>query len=142
MNNLNLPNPKMMDVAVPANMRVGLRRQEIARRGWAVSAARSAALGGAPDVTLVDLRERTEREKHGIIAGSLHAPIPTLRPMSGPAACCTSSPRHRQAHHLLLRLRRALGHGRAGRAGCWARLSRSHQGGIDAWKKAGGPLVR
>ncbi len=25
MNNLNLPNPKMMDVAVPANMRVGLR---------------------------------------------------------------------------------------------------------------------
>ncbi len=25
MNNLNLPNPKMMDVAVPANMRVGPR---------------------------------------------------------------------------------------------------------------------
>ena len=33
MNNLNLPNPKMMDVAVPANMRVGLAQDEIARRG-------------------------------------------------------------------------------------------------------------
>ena len=38
MNNLNLPNPKMMDVAVPANMRQGLAQQEIARRGWAVTA--------------------------------------------------------------------------------------------------------
>ena len=31
-----------------------------------------------PDVTLVDLRERTEREKHGVIPGSLHAPYPEL----------------------------------------------------------------
>ena len=31
MNNLNLSNPKMMDVAVPANMRQGLAQQEIAR---------------------------------------------------------------------------------------------------------------
>ena len=38
MNKLNLPNPKMMDVAVPANMRVGLAQEDIARRGWAVSA--------------------------------------------------------------------------------------------------------
>jgi len=35
MNGLNLPNPKMMDVAVPANLRVGLAQEEIARRGWA-----------------------------------------------------------------------------------------------------------
>src|ERR1700742_2883216 len=38
MNNLNLPNPKMMDVAIPANMRVGLAQEEIARGGWAGSA--------------------------------------------------------------------------------------------------------
>src|SRR6059058_6711097 len=37
MNNLKLPNPKMMDVAVPANMRVGLHQDEVARRGWALS---------------------------------------------------------------------------------------------------------
>ena len=31
MNGLNLSNPKMMDVAVPANMRQGLQQEEIAR---------------------------------------------------------------------------------------------------------------
>src|ERR1022692_1627547 len=36
MNNLQLPNPKTMDVAVPTNMHVGLRQQDIARRGWAL----------------------------------------------------------------------------------------------------------
>src|SRR5215475_4202603 len=70
MNKLNLPNPKMMDVAVPANMKVGLVQEEIARRGWAVSAVEALALNGRPDVALVDLREKSEREKHGVIAGS------------------------------------------------------------------------
>ncbi len=78
MNNLNLPNPKMMDVAVPANMRVGFAQEAIAQRGWAVSAATAMSLVGQPDVALVDLREKTEREKHGVIPGSLHAPYPDL----------------------------------------------------------------
>src|SRR5204863_3556202 len=50
MNSLNLPNPKMMDVAVPANMRVGLAQTEIARRGWALSADQAKALLGRADV--------------------------------------------------------------------------------------------
>src|SRR5258708_27413733 len=37
MRNLKLANPKMMDVAVPANMKVGLQQQDIARRGWALT---------------------------------------------------------------------------------------------------------
>src|ERR671928_414128 len=37
MNNLKLPNPKMMDVAVPANMHIGLAQDEVARQGWAVT---------------------------------------------------------------------------------------------------------
>jgi len=49
MNSLNLPNPKMMDVAVPANMRVGLVQDEITRRGWAVTAAEALSLNGRPD---------------------------------------------------------------------------------------------
>src|SRR5512144_3104682 len=32
MNNLNLPNPNMMDVAVPANMRIGMAQQIVADR--------------------------------------------------------------------------------------------------------------
>ena len=79
MNNLKLPNPKMMDVAVPANMHVGLHQDEIASRGWAVSAAEALLLRGRPDVVIVDLRERSEREKHGSIVGSLHAPYPDLQ---------------------------------------------------------------
>ena len=38
MGKLSLANPKMMDVAVPANMHVGLHQDEIARKGWSVSA--------------------------------------------------------------------------------------------------------
>lgn len=34
MASLRLPDPKMMDVAVPANMRQGLHQEEVARRGW------------------------------------------------------------------------------------------------------------
>jgi sulfur dioxygenase len=78
MNGLNLPNPKMMDVAVPANMRVGFAQEAIAQRGWAVTAADAVKLVGRPDVVLVDLREKSEREKHGVIPGSLHAPYPDL----------------------------------------------------------------
>src|SRR5436189_2666149 len=79
MNNLKLPNPKMMDVAVPANMKVGLAQDEIARRGWAGSADHALALLGKPDIALIDLRERSERERHGTILGSLHVPYPTLQ---------------------------------------------------------------
>src|ERR1700744_710274 len=78
MNSLNLPNPKMMDVAVPANMRVGLHQDEVARRGWALSAADAVALEANFDIAIVDLREDSEREKHGVIPGSLHAPYSTL----------------------------------------------------------------
>src|SRR6266511_4341106 len=69
MNSLNLPNPKMMDVAVPSNMRVGLAQEELARRGWTVLPADAIDLAAQPDVALIDLREKSEREKHGVIAG-------------------------------------------------------------------------
>src|SRR5579871_2540087 len=55
MSNLKLPNPKMMDVAVPANIKVGLAQEEIARRGWAYSAQEALALVGAPNIALIDL---------------------------------------------------------------------------------------
>ncbi|WP_431302496.1 MBL fold metallo-hydrolase [Sediminicoccus sp. BL-A-41-H5] len=75
---LNLPNPKMMDVAVPANLRQGLHQEEVARRGWAVTAEQARALVGQPGAVLIDLREKSERERHGCIPGALHAPYPDL----------------------------------------------------------------
>src|SRR5438046_16346 len=74
MNSLNLPNPKLMDVAVPANMRVGFAQEAIAQRGWAVTAEQAQNLVGRADVALVDLREKSERERHGVSQASLHAP--------------------------------------------------------------------
>ena len=79
MNGLNLSNPKMMDVAVPANMHQGLHQEEVARRGWAVTAAAARHLIGRPDVALIDLRERAERARHGSIPGALHAPYADLQ---------------------------------------------------------------
>src|ERR1700726_1961980 len=53
MSNLKLANPKMMDVAVPANMKVGLHQAEVARRGWAVTAGQGLGPVGKPDIALI-----------------------------------------------------------------------------------------
>jgi rhodanese-related sulfurtransferase len=142
MNNLNLPNPKMMDVAVPANMRVGLAQEEIARRGWSVSATEAMALNGRPDVALVDLRERKEREKHGIIAGSLHAPYPELAANVRPGGMLHELARatgKRIIFYCAFGERSAMAVQAAQDAGL---ASACHiQGGIDAWNRASGPLL-
>ncbi len=78
MENLHLPNPKMMDVAVPANIHQGLHQEDVARKGWAFSAEQAKALIGQPDTVLIDLREKSERERNGAIPGSLHAPYGDL----------------------------------------------------------------
>ena len=78
MDHLDLPDPKMMDVAVPANLRVGLSQDEIEARGWSLTCAEARALLGAPEIVLVDLRDKAERARHGEIPGSAHAPYPEL----------------------------------------------------------------
>ncbi|HJY50115.1 MAG TPA: hypothetical protein VJ349_15985, partial [Stellaceae bacterium] len=73
MASLRLPDPKMMDVAVPANMRQGPHQEEVARRGWAYSTDEAKGLVGRR-VALIDLREKAERDRAGTIPGSVHAP--------------------------------------------------------------------
>ena len=46
MNNLNLPNPKLMDVVVPENMQIGLVQKENAKCGWALTAEQTSSLKG------------------------------------------------------------------------------------------------
>jgi sulfur dioxygenase len=143
MNNLNLPNPKMMDVAVPANMQVGLRQEEIARKGWALSAAEAMSLRGRPDVAIVDLREKNERERHGTIPGSLHAPYPDLKENIGTGGMLHElavSTGKRIVFYCAFGERSAMAVQAAQDAGL---TTACHiQGGIDAWKKANGPLTR
>src|SRR6201994_856839 len=78
MGNLNLPNPKLMDVVIPANMHVGLHQDELAKEGRSLDARQAIASPGRPDVLLVDLRESSERAKHGMLSGALHAPHPSI----------------------------------------------------------------
>jgi sulfur dioxygenase len=141
MASLNLPNPKLMDVAVPSNMKVGLAQQEIARRGWALQAAQAIALIGRADVAFVDLRETSERLKHGRIAGALHAPYPDLQEnisAGGILHELAAATGKRIVFYCAFGERSAMAVQAAQDAGF---ATACHvQGGIDAWKKAGGPL--
>jgi sulfur dioxygenase len=143
MNNLKLPNPKMMDVAVPANIRVGLHQEDIARRGWAISASQAQMLCGKPDVMLVDLREKSERDKHGIIPGSLNMPYSSLQEAIGPAgmlhglALATGK---RIVFYCAFGERSAMAVQAAQDAGISTAVH--IEGGIAAWKKADGPLEK
>ncbi len=141
MNNLKLSNPKMMDVAVPANMKVGLHQEEIARRGWALTAQQAFGIVGRPDVVLIDLRERSERERHGIIPGSLHVPYPSLQENIGGGGTLhelARSTSKRLLFYCAFGERSAMAVQAAQDVGL---SSGCHiQGGIDAWKKAGGPV--
>jgi sulfur dioxygenase len=143
MKNLKLPNPKMMDVAVPANMQVGLRQEEIARKGWALSAAEAMGLRGRSEVVIVDLREKSERERHGVIPGSLHAPYPNLQEnidAGGMLHELAASTGKRIVFYCAFGERSAMAVQAAQDAGL--KTACHIEGGINAWKKANGPLVR
>jgi len=142
MNNLNLSNPKMMDVAVPANQRQGLAQDEIALLGWAVMADGAQAMVGGADTILVDLREAAERQKHGTIPGALHAPYSDLDAMIRPGGMLSklaSTTGHRLLFYCAFGERSAMAVRAAHEAGL---ESACHiHGGLDAWKKTGGALT-
>ena len=141
MNSLTLPDPKMMDVAVPANMRIGLAQADIAHRGWAVTAQDALRMAGRADVVFIDLREPHERERHGEIAGAMHVPYPSLG-----ENICSGDVRYELASKGRLLLfycaygeRSAMAVRAAQDAGLTA--CRHIEGGLEAWKKAGGKVV-
>ncbi|MCH8155486.1 MAG: MBL fold metallo-hydrolase [Proteobacteria bacterium] len=141
MDHLNLPNPKMMDVAVPANLRVGLSQDEIEARGWSLTCAEARALLGRPEIVLVDLRDKAERERHGEIPGSVHAPYPELDENVGAGGLLHELARatgKRLVFYCAFGERSAMAVEAAREAGL---ANACHiKGGLDAWKKAGAPV--
>ena len=139
MRGLKLANPKMMDVAVPANMKVGFHQEEIARRGWAMTPEDMLRGLGRADVVLIDLRERSERERHGTIPGSLHVPYPSLQENTcagGMLHALATSTGKRLLFYCAFGERSAMAVQVAQDAGL---SSSCHlQGGLAAWKAAGG----
>jgi sulfur dioxygenase len=143
MASLKLPDPKMMDVAVPSNMKVGLAQQDIARRGWALTAAQAIALTGRSDASFIDLREASECQKHGSIPGALHAPYGDLQNNIRAGGLLNELARRgdrRIVFYCAFGERSAMAVQAAQDAGLAAAVH--IEGGIDAWKKAGGPLTR
>ena len=139
MNNLKLPNPKMMDVAVPANMHVGLHQEELAKEGRALTAIEGISALGHPDILLVDLRESNERAKHGMLEGALHAPYPSIEESLQPGGMLrevAAATGRRIVFFCAFGERSAMAVTAAKDAGL---LNAAHiAGGMDAWRKAGG----
>ena len=143
MNNLKLPNPKMMDVAVPANLHVGLRQEEIALKGWAVSALDALTLLNRPDTAFVDLRETSERERHGAIPNAVHAPYVDLQKnldAGGAFHDLATASGKSILFYCAFGERSAMAVQAAQDAGL--KSTRHIEGGFDAWKKAAGPVIK
>ncbi|MFQ5959113.1 MAG: rhodanese-like domain-containing protein, partial [Alphaproteobacteria bacterium] len=142
MNNLDLPNPKLMDVAVPANLKVGLPQDVIEARGWSLSCDEALGLADQPGLVLVDLRDRSERERYGVIPGSVHAPYPDLDENVKPGGLLyeiATATGKRLVFYCAFGERSAMAVEAAQDAGL---ANACHiKGGIDAWKKANGPLT-
>jgi len=143
MNSLNLPNPKMMDVAVPANMRIGLARDIVTGRGWTLTAEEAKKFLGKPDVALIDLREDQERRKDGIIPGSLHVPYPDVEE-SLKAEGLLQQLGKAGGKHLIFFCTYGQRSAMAVQAAQATGLStaRHIRGGLQAWRQAEGPLAR
>ena len=142
MNNLDLPNPKMMDVAVPANMKVGYSQDEIEAEGLSLRCEVAKEMIGQPDLVLVDLRDKDERARHGVIPGSVHAPYPNLDENVRPGGLLhelATATGKRLVFYCAFGERSAMAVKTAQEAGL---ANSCHlKGGIDEWKKADGPLA-
>ena len=77
MNNLNLPDPKLMDVAVPKNLKLGinLNKQKI-NNGLEVDKFKDEIKKN--NAILIDLREESEIKKEGKILNSITVPFPKI----------------------------------------------------------------
>lgn len=141
MNNLGLPNPKMMDVAVPANLAMGLAAERRDAVDVTVGAVDALTRVGRDDVIFVDLRESSEREKSGVIPGSVHAPYLKLDEFIKPGGLLQALAGQGDRELLVYCAygeRSALALDTMREAG----IRNAHHlgGGIDAWQQAGGPL--
>jgi sulfur dioxygenase len=135
MSKLNLPDPKMMDVAVPANVRVGLSQDEVAKRGWALKAPELASQLKRTDIALVDLREDRERTKSGEIPGSLHVSYKGLADALKPGGVLRELGSTKPlVFYCAFGERSAMAVQRARDAGLSS--ARHLEGGFSAWQKA------
>jgi glyoxylase-like metal-dependent hydrolase (beta-lactamase superfamily II)/rhodanese-related sulfurtransferase len=143
MDNLNLANPKMMDVAVPANLQVGRGQKDEAHPECALPAEAIMKDCRLPECILVDLREDNERAREGLIPGSVHAPYGQLNDMVGPGGLLRElahQPGHRLIYYCAFGERSAMAVDMSRDVGV---TNVCHMiGGIAAWQEAGGAIEK
>ncbi len=141
MNSLNLTNPKMMDVAVPANQRIGVQQTSEGDDIWSVTAKTACGEISHDDVLLIDLRDSSERKRDGVIPGSVHVLYANVEAAVRPGGLV-----HYEAmqggkyimYYCAYGERSALAMKTSRDAGLFN--VRHIIGGLDAWKKAGGDI--
>ncbi|MGY8990856.1 MAG: MBL fold metallo-hydrolase [Rhodospirillales bacterium] len=140
MNGLNLPNPKMMDVTVPANLKVGLKVDDSDIQKGTITTKELMVQNS--DCLFVDLREESERCRDGVIPGSLHAPYAHLREYIKPGGMLCAMCEQIGDKDVILycafgeRSALALKELHA----CGIKNVKHLGGGINAWREAGGAL--
>lgn len=142
MANLDLPNPKMMDVAVPANLRLGLDQENPDRRQWTLDCDAAIRAIDSGEAVLVDLRDRSERQRHGVIPGSVHAPYPDIDENIAPGGLLgelVKASGKRLIFYCAYGERSAMAAEAARDAGLTGACHL--KGGVKAWKEAEGPIT-
>jgi sulfur dioxygenase len=141
MDNLVLPNPKMMDVVVPENQKIGMAQGEPEINQRTVSAYNALSQFKNKSTLFIDLREDLERDKNGIIPNSIHVPYKSLASFIRPGGLLHALS-HQSEQQLMLycafgeRSAMALKELRSSEFTNICHLS----GGIDAWINVSGPI--
>ncbi len=116
-----------------------VRMHRVAR---GLTCAEAQAIIGRLEIVLVDLRDKAERDRHGEIPGSVHAPYPELEQNVGPGGLLHELARaagKRLVFYCAFGERSAMAVEAAQEAGL---TNTCHiKGGLDAWNKTGGPLA-
>ncbi len=140
MNNLHLPNPKMMDVAVPANRSIAFAPADPAISANTLSVEQAIAEQETSGATFVDLREDGERAAKGFIPGSVHVPYTHLADVIRPGGLLAAlAAERRLILYCAFGERSALALQACHDAGIGG--VRHLGGGVAAWSKAGLPLA-
>ena len=142
MNGLNLSNPKMMDVAVPANLKIGLSQADVAARGWSLDCEQVQSrlgAGGCPVGGFCAIG--ASGRDTGVLPGSVHAPYPNLEgnlEAGGLLHELSAASARTLVFYCAYGERSAMAVEAARHAGFHE--ARHLHGGMDAWKRAGAAL--
>ena len=143
MDNLSLPNPKMMDLVLPINKKIGIIHENSDITKQTIEASVAIKRYENKNLLFLDLREDIERERNGIIPNSVHIPYNNLPGLIRPGGLLRGLEKESKKQVVLYCAygeRSAIALKEARTAGF---NSIQHlRGGIDSWINADGPIKK